>query len=398
MRVAHITPYFQPKLGYEERYLPKKQKELGCEVCVITSDRYYPWANYGEVASHILGDRNVGTGLFLEDGIPVYRLKTFFEWGAAVFVHGMKKALTDFSPHIVHAHHMLYPPNILVALNKSSLGYRLILDEHMIIDDFPRTPLKKYTYSIYKKTFFPLLSRKADHFIAMTPAVYLWLQKEFKVAKNNVTLSSLGADADFFKPNESDRARYRKHLGLASDEVLVTYAGKLQPDKDIEVMIRGVAPLIKRDARIRVLLLGGGSKEYISRILALAQELKIEKNVRVHPFVPREELAKFYNASDIGVWPGLPSITIIEAMACGLPLVIAESEQTCHLISYNNGFAFGKGNHQEVEGCLQKLIDDHGLRRQMGLDSRRLIEDKISWDKIAQKTLNIYKRILNRKR
>jgi len=368
LRIAHFTPYFQPQLGYEEYCLPKKQRDAGNEVCIVTSDRYFPFPDFEHSVGYVLGSRKVGSGLFSEDGVMVHRLPCLFEWGAGILVYGLKKVLRNFAPDIVHAHQMLYPSSVLLAFIKSSVGYKLVVDESMIIDDFPRTPWKHLAYLTYKKLAFPLLSKEGDWFIAKTPAVLRWLQEKLNVDSRLITLVPLGADADLFRPHEQFRIQYRRLLHLRRDEVLVTYAGKLLPDKDIDILIKGIAPLMKKYGNIKVLLLGSGGKKYVSEILGLAGKYNIRKNLILHKLVGHEELAKFYNASDIGVWLGKPSITIIEAMASGLPIVLAKSEQTCHLLA-DNGFAFSRGNPHELEICLARLIQDEKSRYQMGLSA-----------------------------
>jgi len=394
VRIAHVTPYFQPQLGYEEHYLTREQKRAGNEVCIITSDRYFSFPDYKDSVEHILGSRKVGTGLFNVDGVSVYRLPCLYEWGAAIVVYGMKRALKIFAPDVVHAHYMLYPSSILASLNKS-MGFKLVVDQHMINDDQPRSPWKFFAYRIYKRLAFQLLSRRVDRFIALTPAVLRWLQEEFNVDSRSITLVPLGADASFFRRDEQFRAQYRNLLHLSDDELLVTYAGKLLPEKDIDVLIKGVAPLIEEYGKMKVLLLGSGSKRYVSEILALAKSHNIAESLILHDLVDRGELVKFYNASDVGVWLGRPSITIIEAMSCGLPVVLAKSLQTCHLLAYDNGFSFSPGDPNEFKMCLERLVEDENLRLSMGQRSRKLVEEKLNWCVIAKKTLDIYREVLS---
>lgn len=393
MRIAHVTPYFQPKLGYEEYYLTKEQKKAGNEVCIITSDRYFSFPDYKETVENILGNRKIGSGIFNVNGVLVYRLPCIFEWGAAIIVYGIKRALEIFSPDVVHAHYMLYPSTILASLNKS-MNFKFVVDQHMINDDQLRSPWKSFAYKVYKKMAFQLLSGKVDKYIALTPAVLRWIQEEFNVDREKISFVPLGADSNLFRSNEFFRSQYRDFLNLDYDDILVTYAGKLLPEKDIEVLIEGIAPLIKKHGKIKVLLLGSGNKTYISKIFALAKKHRIEKSLILHDLVDKRELVKFYNASDIGVWLGRPSITIIEAMSCGLPVVLANSLQTSHLLEYNNGFNFSKGDSNEFRTCIEKLIQNENLRLHMGQLSRRLVEEKLSWEVIAKKTLDIYGTIL----
>ena len=79
MKILHLINYYQPKIGYQEYFLAKKQRELGHEVFFITSDRYFPFKNYKKSYQSLLGPRIIKPGIFIEDKIIVYRLKPFLE-------------------------------------------------------------------------------------------------------------------------------------------------------------------------------------------------------------------------------------------------------------------------------------------------------------------------------
>jgi len=98
---------------------------------------------------------------------------------------------------------------------------------------------------------------------------------------------------------------------------------------------------------------------------------------------------------DIGVWPGGPSISIVEAASTGLPVVIQSSPVEIYSIEYRNGFTFGQGSVDELRKCLNTLITDARLRADMGRRSRLLVEEKLNWKKITLQYLEAYEEALN---
>ena len=116
---------------------------------------------------------------------------------------------------------------------------------------------------------------------------------------------------------------------------------------------------------------------------------KMKDRVIFHNLVKNEDLPKFYSAADIGIWPGNPSNTIIEGMSCSLPILISESKSSNHLIQ-KNGFCFQRGNKSQFQSYLDELIKNDELRKDMGYNSRKLVEEKFDWMQIAKKTIEYY--------
>ena len=115
-----------------------------------------------------------------------------------------------------------------------------------------------------------------------------------------------------------------------------------------------------------------------------------------HPWVNRKTLNSLYSASDIGVWPGLSSVSIVDAASSGLPLVIARYPVETYAIENGNGFAFEIDNVEELRRYLEILIYDDKLRKEMGRKSRELVENKLNWKSITTRYLKAYTLALTR--
>jgi len=395
MKIAHLSQYFQPKIGYNDLYLPLKQQEMGHEVCVVTSDRYMPNM---EFFGNVMAERIVGTGAFREDGILAYRLPCVFEIrGYAPLVLGIRETLSAFKPDVVHCHDVVSPFLVAAALNKKVIKYVLVADS--ITGSFHPEKTKKIAYFFYKRTVFPYIAREVDRFFAITDGAQRWLVEEFGVAPERIELIPLGADMDLFTHDSAKRKEIRSLLGVADKDVLLVYSGKMVPEKDLSTLIRAVALLPANTAkRVKLLFVGGGPKHYIDEIIRLAQEHGIRDKMILKPPVPRTELPVYYSAADVGVWPGIPSNSIIEAMSSSLPIVIVDYSSRRHeydtsgFLGNNNGLSFGEGDAKELSSAIQKLADDDELRRTMGRRGRQLVEEKLNWKTISVMTTDAYER------
>lgn len=132
-----------------------------------------------------------------------------------------------------------------------------------------------------------------------------------------------GVDLDVFTPGE--RGTARAALGLALDEQVVAFVGRIQPLKAPDVLLQAVAKL----PGVRVLVAGGPSGSGLSApdaLAGLAQELGIADRVTFLPPQSREQLVEVYRAADVVAVPSYSEsfgLVAVEAQACGTPVVAA---------------------------------------------------------------------------
>lgn len=394
MRIARIVQYFQPRFGYADYYLMTAFKKLGHEVCIITSDRYSP----GVTLFDNTVNRKVGSGKSVEYGLPVYRLSTLFEIdGLILNLIGMKKVLEDFEPDIVHSNDLFYPLTLLAAHYRRSFGYRLFVDS--ITGSFNPTGPKALAFKKHKWLFARYLRKNVDGFFAVCQGSKKWLFKNFLIPYNYIDFVPLAADSNIFMFDAKNRQIIRDNLGLSNGEIVLVYAGKITPDKDVDVLIRSLA-LVACDfsRKLKLLVIGNGRREYLNYLSELAKISNIRENIIFIPTVDRNELPKYFSAADIAIWPGSPSISIIEAMSTSLPVIVAQyakpredAYDTTHLLEYENALSFPRGNVLELAFSIRRLASDGSLRKEMGKRSRKLVEEKLNWDKVVPQLMKIYK-------
>ncbi|WP_370416819.1 D-inositol-3-phosphate glycosyltransferase [Streptomyces fradiae] len=127
------------------------------------------------------------------------------------------------------------------------------------------------------------------------------------------------------------RAAARARLGLPADAFVPLYAGRIQPLKGPDVLVRAVAELIGMAPELRhrmvVPVVGGhsGATEQ-GTVWRLAAELGVDDVLKPCPPVPQERLAEYYRAADVLVVPSRSEsfgLVALEAQACGTPVLAA---------------------------------------------------------------------------
>jgi glycosyltransferase involved in cell wall biosynthesis len=108
-------------------------------------------------------------------------------------------------------------------------------------------------------------------------------------------------------------------------------------------------------------------------------------------------LPSFYSSADFAIWPGHNSVSIVEAMSTGLPVIIPESKWIDHLLKYENGFSYPEGDVAELRKRICILLNNVELRREMGRRSRELVEKELNWNTIAEQYLNAYNSVMEKR-
>ena len=172
---------------------------------------------------------------------------------------------------------------------------------------------------------------EADRLVANTEVEAGQLVGHYDADPGKIAVVPPGVDLRRFRPG--DRALARQRLGLRSDEIVLAFAGRIQPLKGPDVLLRAAAELVAREpelaARLVVLVAGGPSGTGLEQPRAmqeLAATLGIGALVRFMPPQPGDALADVYRAADVVAVPSHNEsfgLVALEAQACATPVVAA---------------------------------------------------------------------------
>jgi len=171
----------------------------------------------------------------------------------------------------------------------------------------------------------------ADRLVANTDDEAAQLIGHYDADPARVTTINPGVDLSVFRPGSQLAARHR--LGLAADDVVLVFAGRVQPLKAPDVVLHAAARLLADDpalaARLRIAFVGGPSgtgRQDPDGLLELAGRLGLAGLVRLEPPCPQPELADWYRAATLVMVPSYSEsfgLVAMEAQACGTPVVAA---------------------------------------------------------------------------
>ncbi len=398
MKIVLVINHFQPQIGYQEFFLAQSWQRLGHQVTVVTSNYYFPFPHYEKTVQPILGKRRQPLGQRQERGITTIRLAAAWQMGGTVLaLKKLHSTLVKLQPDVVYGNGVYFPLTYQVAISKLRLGFPLVYDTHA--STFNTNLHDTFSKRLYLTLFrlgLPLLKRAVTAFTAVGTSEQLLLCREFGLTKQQVKVIPLGADTLQFHPDAHLRQDCRKKLKLHEAEVVFIHAGKLTAEKDVHVLIEAFGQVAHRHPAARLVIIGNGAEDYVQRLQALIKNLDLVNRILWLPPQPSTDLVKFYNAADVGVWPGNLSNTIQEAMACGKPVVVAErisaGQTTKHLVFQQATAQFSRHQINQLAKVMSKFITNSAYRQHAGEDALTLIQDRYSWDRIAQAHLKVYKK------
>jgi D-inositol-3-phosphate glycosyltransferase len=174
----------------------------------------------------------------------------------------------------------------------------------------------------------------ADRLIANTPEEARQLTELYGVDPAKIRTVSPGADLSIFRPGAHGRRMARQRLGIPQDAVVLMFAGRVQPLKGPDIVLRTAAKLLEGDPdledKLQVVLVGGPSgrrdRADPDRMRELAAALNIDRIVRFEPPCPQSELAEWYRAATVVLAPSHSEsfgLVALEAQACGTPVLAA---------------------------------------------------------------------------
>jgi phosphatidylinositol alpha-1,6-mannosyltransferase len=198
----------------------------------------------------------------------------------------------------------------------------------------------------------------------------------------------LGTDPAVFRP-EIDTSAVRARYGLPDGRWMITVA-RLIAHKGQDVALRALARLVPEIPALRYAIVGRGA--YRRELEALAASLGVADRVHILDNVSDADLPALYNVADVYVGASRNvdvhiegfGISLVEAAACGLPVVGGRSGGVPEAVQDGvTGILVDPESPEAVAGAVRRLLDDRALAAQLGRAGRRAVEERFNWDRVV---------------
>ena len=200
-------------------------------------------------------------------------------------------------------------------------------------------------------------------------------------------IPQFGVDPDLFHPAPIQ--------AKANRPFTIGFAGRLVPEKGIDVLLRAVAGL---RGEWQLHIVGEGPEQHALK--RLAEELGLTQQVHWQPRIPSVKMPTFYQRLDVFVLPSRSrpnwieqfGRVLIEAMACEVPVVGSTCGEIPHVIG-DAGLIFPEEDAITLRHHLQVLMEDADLRTILGRRGRERVLTYFTHQRIAEETVSLYRHL-----
>lgn len=169
------------------------------------------------------------------------------------------------------------------------------------------------------------------------------------------------------------------------DKNYVLYAGRFDWNKNVCSLVKAFATLRERRRGYHLYLIGEGPEE--RKIRDLINKNALQSQVTIIPWLQRKQLREFLGNCSILFLPSFfeaSPVIVLEAMASGKPVIAKNNIGTSDIVAHNTtGYLYN--NTHELEGYLELLLSDEGLRKKLGWNARKIIEQRYTFAKVAER-------------
>lgn len=391
MRIVLISEIFSKGMGYLENVLPKYLARLGAEVDVMATSLPPNYRQDPKQSTYrgFANSEAPGTVATL-DGFRLHVLAHKQELGH-IRLAGVREKLNQLRPDIVQIMTPIGWIAIDSALARLRLGFRLFSGCHYHASVFPLAQRNlawfapaRLRCSIERGLHGRAVSWCTEKCYAISADCAEVAARFFGVPRQKLAISPLGVESEVFHASSGQdeagtRKELRLHLGFQEEDIVCIYTGRFTDDKNPLLLAQAVARLHESGENFRGLFVGNGPQ---------AGPIARMPGCVAHPFVPMNKLGDLYRAAELAVWPTQESMSMLDAAACGLP-VIANDRMGAPERLQGCGRHYRLGNLDDLTEKI-RLLKSAEVRRRLGAQGARRMKEEYSWEAIAERRLADY--------
>ena len=225
--------------------------------------------------------------------------------------------------------------------------------------------------------------------------------------KEKIQVSYNGVDPQKYNPeniSQKNIQRIRTKYGIKDDEFMILFLGRLIGVKGVDKLILAMPHILSKIPKAKLVIVGVGDlQEYLTNLTRMT---KLDEYVKFcFDFISEEERIQHYAACDIAVFPSHYEpfgIVALEAMSMEKPVVVGAAgvsgmreiviccgEEQC-------GYHIDPNNPSDIAWGVISALKNLESRKMLGKNGRKRVLAEFTWDKIAEKTVELYETIAKR--
>lgn len=393
LKILHVQETLSPRYGGPASALPQlvaAQAAAGHDVVVVTTNADHPvgvyhkpgWSTLANDAVKVLYGSTQSTRLRISAQVARYLVRSITEFDV-VHVHGAYR----------------FPPTFAASLARRR-GVPYIIRPHGSLDPFLYDMSTMGSVKL-KRAYERLFDLPNMHGAG---AVHYTAEDE----RERASFLEVRAPS-FVLPNGIDWARYRdlpargafRARWSLNDAPLVLFLGRLHVKKGLDLLIPAFDTVRRQEPKAQLVVAGPENDDYGMRVRSWVKARGMESQVHFVGTLHGADVVQAYVDADVFALPSYTEnfgMTVAEAMACALPVVISDAVNIHAEVSRAGAGLVTSCDADETATAVLRLLRDPNRRRTMGQAGRQLVQTNYSWPAIVHALTKEYEAVIERTR
>lgn len=391
LRVLHVISSVAPRYGGPSKAVVEMCGALaqrGHRVTVVTSDldqrgRWHPFGRLERL--HVPPERPV-----LHDGVEYYYFPiswpTRFVYSPAMG-RFLRDHVADFD--VLHIHSIFLYPTLAAGRAARRAGLPYVVRLHGTLDPYLRRRRR------FRKAVYMTLVEGRN--LRQAAAIHYTSQRERLDAEasglaGNGAVVPLGLNVEELNrlpPSGEFKARHPE----LTDRRLVVFLGRLTAKKGLDLLVPAFQTVCKRCPDSHLVVAGPDDEGYGTFVRGLVRQLGLEDRVTFTGMVLGKDKLRLLADTEAWVLPSRGEnfgFAVLEAMACGLPVVIGEGVDLSSRVMATGAGLVVPCEEEPLARALTTILEDDRLRARLGAAGQRLVASEYTWARAAAELESLY--------
>lgn len=319
---------------------------------------------------------------FLQAGISPIVVKSKGSW-SCLYLWRLVRVIRHFRVDVIHSH--LFGSNVYCSLAGILTRKPVISMFHGFVD------VDASSFAVWLK--FLIINKGSRKIIFVSEN----LKNEYLSTKGvSPSLSEVvynGVDIEKFRPGRRDTIK--KELRLNKDNIIIGSIGNIRPAKGYDILLRTAVLVKTKYNKVKFVIAGQGSGTLYNELISLRRKLNLEGTVFFLSF--REDTINLYHNFDIFLLSSTSegfSVATIEAMACGVPVIVTRSGGPEEIVSQNiNGLLVEPRDEIGLFQAINILISDPQMRERFSTMGKKSVVERFQISTIIKRYEKFYEEL-----
>ena len=392
MKIVQIEDFFHPDAGYKINILSKYFARMGHETVIITAEL----DKMPDFLTSFFGRDNIAARdreYEQNYGVKIIRRPIWaYVSGRAIFKDDLAKLVNSLHPDVLYVHGNDTAVGMWLLRHRDRLCCPMVMDNHMV-EMASQNPLRKLYRAYYRRFIAPIIIKNEIPVIRAMNDDYV--ERCLGVPLSLSPWISYGSDMLLFHPDKAAGAEFRRENGIAQDALVVLFAGKFDESKGGMLLAELTCREISSPREIVYVMIGNAVGDYGAAVEKRFSESR--SRVLRFPTQKYSQLARFYQAADIGLIAKQASLNFFDMEACGVPMLSEDNNLNAARSDCGNGWLFRPDDADDFAAKLEMIVNLDGKELEKASENAyNFVKENYDYSKKAEEYMDIIRKVYDR--